>query len=121
MPHSRDPAFLSDMLTAARGILRSLQGRSLADYQRDEDFRLVTERRLEIIGEAARRLSDELRALHPGIPWRRVIGLRNVLAHQYDEVDDVEVWRLVNENLPRLVEWLESVLPSPPPDPEPEP
>jgi len=76
---------------------------------------------LEIIGEAARRLSDEFRAAHPGIPWRKVIGLRNVLAHRYDEVDDVEVWRLAREEIPPLVQQLEAVLPPAPPDPEPEP
>lgn len=76
---------------------------------------------MEIIGEAARRLSDEFRAAHPGIPWRKVIGLRNVLAHRYDEVDDVEVWRLAREEIPPLVQQLEAVLPPAPPDPEPEP
>ena len=91
------------MLTAARGILRSLAGRSIDDYLADEDVRLMTERRLEIMGEAARRLSEEFRAGHSDIPWRRIIGLRNILAHRYDEVDDVELWGLIDKEVPDLI------------------
>lgn len=118
---SRDPAFLSDMMSAVRGILNSLRERTLDDYLAVEDLRLATERRLEVIGEAARRLSDEFRTAHPDIPWRKLVGLRNVIAHQYDEVDDAEIWRLANREIPGLLQWLESVLPAPPSDPEAEP
>ena len=107
------------MLTAARGILRSVADRTFDDFLASEDLRLMTERRLEIMGEAARRLSDNLRNEHADIPWQRIIGLRNVLAHRYDDVDDVELWRLIEEDIPGLVAQLESISPPPPIDPEP--
>jgi uncharacterized protein with HEPN domain len=107
------------MLHAAIGIVRSMTGCKLDDYLADEDLRLATERRLEVIGEAARRLSEEFRNAHPGIPWRKVVGLRNVIAHQYDDVDDTLIWNLATDEIPRLIQWLESVLPPPPLDPEP--
>jgi uncharacterized protein with HEPN domain len=59
-------------------------------------------RNFEVIGEAAGRLSEELRRAYPATPWKSVIGLRNVLIHNYAGVDIDEVWRIVEQDLPRL-------------------
>jgi len=109
-PEARDPACITDMLNAARGISRSLQGVSLAKYQSNEDLRHAVERKLEIMGEAARRISDGLRAKHPQIPWQAIIGQRNVLIHGYDQVDDARVWRLAETHIASLIPMLETVL-----------
>jgi len=61
-------------------------------------------------GEAANRLSDEFRATHPSIPWRDVIGMRNILAHQYDKVDIDTIWDVVHRDIPELVAMLQSML-----------
>jgi uncharacterized protein with HEPN domain len=116
MPPDRDLAYLSDMLAAARGLIRSVSGKTLDCYLSDEDLRRATERRLEIIGEAARRLSDGFRDAHSVIPWRKVIGLRNIIAHQYDDVDDEQIWRLTCAELPRLIGWLDTVVAELPPE-----
>ena len=108
-PEARDPACIADMLNAARGIARALDGVPLERYQTDEDLRHAVERKLEIMGEAARRVSDSLREKHPEIPWRAIIGQRNVLIHGYDEIDDTRVWRLAAEHIPRTVGQLEKV------------
>jgi uncharacterized protein with HEPN domain len=81
MRPDRDKVYLWDMLKAAQGVASSLQGLTLADYASDENLRLATERRLEILGEAARRISPELREAHPEIPWRLIVDQRNVLIH----------------------------------------
>ena len=65
-PEARDPVCVIDMLSAARGVVRSLQGVSLAKYQSDQDLRHAVERKIEIMGEAARRLSDGLREKNSG-------------------------------------------------------
>ena len=109
-PEARDPVCVIDMLSAARGVVRSLQGVSLAKYQSDQDLRHAVERKIEIMGEAARRLSDGLREKHPEIPWRAIIGQRNVLIHGYDQVDDERVWRLAETHIPALIPALEAVL-----------
>ncbi|MHA0858502.1 HepT-like ribonuclease domain-containing protein [Paenibacillus sp. CMAA1364] len=57
-------------------------------------------RNLEIIGEAARNVSDEVRNKYPDIPWRNMIGLRNILIHQYFGVDESIVWEVIKTNLP---------------------
>jgi len=78
-PDEMDAARLWDMLTYARGVERAMHGRKFEAYIADDNLRLAVERRLEIIGEAARNVSPAFRAAHSEIPWRRIIGLRNVL------------------------------------------
>lgn len=77
-------------------------------------MQLAVERCIEIIGEAARRLSDGFKASRPEIPWARIVGQRNVLAHEYREVQLERLWRVVREQLPALVASLEAELPPPP-------
>jgi uncharacterized protein with HEPN domain len=69
---------------------------------------------VEIIGEAARRVSQEFKQQHPEIPWARIVAQRNVLAHEYGEVDPTRMWRLVVEHLPELIEQLEPLVPEAP-------
>lgn len=67
-------------------------------------------RQLEIIGEATKRLSPILRDRHPGIPWRQIAGLRDVLIHDYMGVDLEAVWQVVQKDLPRLKSGVEALL-----------
>ena len=69
---------------------------------------------MEIIGEAARRVSAEFKRQHPEIPWARIVAQRNVLAHEYGEIDPTRMWRLVVEDLPRLIKQLGPLVPQPP-------
>jgi uncharacterized protein with HEPN domain len=110
-PEDRDAAYLYDMVQAARKAIAALEGKGLPEYLADEDLRLIIERRLEIIGEAARRLSENFRNEHPEVSWRRLIGLRNVMAHQYDEIDHERICIVVKTYLPTLVRTLEQMLP----------
>jgi uncharacterized protein with HEPN domain len=113
-PEARDPAALWDMLRAARAIVSFAGSLSLDAYRANPLVRRAVERELEILGEAARRVSDTTRARHDGIPWQQIVGLRNVLAHQYDEIDDERVWRLAKDDVPRLVRQLEPLVPDTP-------
>jgi uncharacterized protein with HEPN domain len=65
---------------------------------------------VEIIGEAAGRISDEVRAGHPQIPWRDIVGMRHHLIHAYYDVNLDIVWQTVTEDLPPLIPSLESIL-----------
>jgi uncharacterized protein with HEPN domain len=78
-PERGDLAFLWDMLDAARAIQEFVAGKKLEEYARDRMMRGAVERHIEIIGEAARNLSESLRGEHPEIPWRTIIAQRNVL------------------------------------------
>jgi uncharacterized protein with HEPN domain len=124
MPRERsgrtDAASLLDIIVAGESIARYLGGKTRADFDADEMFRAAVERKIEIIGEAACRISETFRAQHPMIPWRKVIGTRHVLAHDYDEVNTDIVWKIATEYVPELLSLIKPLLPPPPPDPEPE-
>jgi uncharacterized protein with HEPN domain len=115
-PDERDAGYLLDMIEHARGVVRALQGRTLDDYVRDEDLRLALERRIEIIGEAARRVSPEFQLAHPEIAWRKVIAQRHVLAHEYGEIQDDIMWRVATVSVPELISLLEPLMPPLPSD-----
>jgi len=67
-------------------------------------------RNFEIMGEAAKRISDENRALSPGIPWRRIAGFRDILIHQYEGVQVSEVWKIIQREVPEVKKKIETAL-----------
>ena len=111
LPEDRDPAYIWDMLQAARDILEYISGMRFHDYDSNSMAQAAVERELEIIGEAAGRVSDSLRSSCPEIPWRGMTGLRNVLIHEYGEVRTERVWIVASEKIPELVAALTPLLP----------
>ncbi len=103
-----DRAYVWDMLTAAQAVVSFVDGRSLSDYSSDLMFRSAVERQVEIIGEAARRISREFQTAHPEIPWR------HVLAHDYGEIKHDRLWRVATGHLPELIVLLTPLGSSPP-------
>jgi uncharacterized protein with HEPN domain len=115
-PDDRDAAYLWDMLDAARAIQQFATGVSLDEYLVDRKLQLAVERAIEIIGEAARLLSPEFKAAHPQIPWRQIIAQRNVVAHDYGEIQQDRIWRVATTRIPELIAQLQPLLP--PTDPK---
>lgn len=109
-----DRVYLWDMLTAARAVVSFTHGRSLIEYEGDLLLRSAVERQIEIIGEAARRVSKELQEAHPEIPWRPIQAQRHVLAHDYGEIKHDRVWRVAETYIPALIVQLEPLVPAPP-------
>ena len=119
MPLSRrDPANLWDMLEAAGRIQDFLKDKTFEDFLRDDMLRAAVERNIEIIGEAARRISDELKQEHPEIPWRKIIAQRNVLIHEYDDIDYKQIWEVATFHLVRLIDQIRPLIPPLPPEVE---
>ena len=75
---------------------------TLIEFKTDRRAFYAATRALEIISEAARRLAPLVRERHPELPWRAIIGVGNVLRHNYDDVAEEQVWRTVLEDLPAL-------------------
>ena len=108
----RDGAYLLDIVESARLALSYVEGIDEEDFLEDRQLQDSVVRRLEIIGEAAGRLSDEVRAELAEIPWRSVIGMRNIMIHHYDDVDFTIVWSTVQSSLPHLIAVIEPHLPA---------
>jgi uncharacterized protein with HEPN domain len=85
------------------------KGMGFDDFLKDRKTRNAIERNLEILGESARRVSQEAREGLPDIPWRSMIGLRNVLAHEYGEVRYEVLWNIVRNQLAPLIKQLEEM------------
>jgi uncharacterized protein with HEPN domain len=79
-------------------------------FERDELVQVWIVHHLQLIGEAARSLSDEFRNSHPQLPWSQIIGMRNVLVHDYFGIDAEIVWAAVERDLPKLRAEIESLL-----------
>lgn len=104
-----DALYLSDMLQRARRIEMFTRGGRDA-FIAPELIQDAVIRNFEVIGEAAARVSHELRSQYPDVPWRRVIGFRNVLIHAYTTLSLDEVWEVVETALPHLKTQLESII-----------
>lgn len=109
MPN-RDRQSLEDMLVAGRKIL---------DYASDATRETLptAPMRLDavlyeivVFGEAARRLSGEIRSAHPEVPWKEIIGMRSIITHGYDQIDDDELWQVIERDLPDLIPKLEVIM-----------
>ena len=112
-PEQRARAYLWDMREFARDTRKVVQRISFERLERDRMRRLALERALELLGEAARRVSDSGRGAHPEIDWRALIGQRNVLAHDYAEIDHRRLYANAREKIPVLLSALDRILGEP--------
>ena len=115
-PDRSDLKYVWDMYDASLTALGTTSGRTLAEYERDKAMRYVVERAVEIIGEAARHVSEEFRALHPEIPWKPIVATRHIVAHEYGELEHDKMWRVATTHMPSLVSILKRILDANPPD-----
>lgn len=106
----RDELFLLDILEAADRIAARIAGRDLTSATADEDLQDVVLRRLTVIGEAASKLSEDLRSRHPEVPWKRAIGLRHRVTHGYFGLDWKIIWKTITEDLPPLRQQIAEIL-----------
>jgi uncharacterized protein with HEPN domain len=101
---------LRHMLDAAREAMGYATAKSRPDLDRDRMLQHSLVRCIEIVGEAANRVSDETRAACPALPWPAIVGMRNRLIHAYFDVDLDRLWDTVVADLPPLVAALEAAL-----------
>ncbi len=107
-----DDATLLDLAAACRLVLEFSAGFDRETFLRDRKTQSAVLHQLLLLGEGAKRLSDEFRAEHGAIDWRSIAGMRDKLIHQYDQVDIEQVWLAVAEDVPRLSADLAPLLPT---------
>jgi len=107
----RDTALLLDMLIAAREAREFSEGLTWEEFQRSSLHQHAVAKALENIGEAARKVTDETRTMHPEIPWSQIIGLCHRIVHNYFRLDLVRMWEIVQNDVPALIEMIEPLVP----------
>ena len=110
MSRHEDTVSLRQMLDHIEEAVALAQGRTRNDLESDRVFFLALLKLVEIVGEAATRVSQATQAAHPDLPWREVIGTRNRLIHGYDAVDYDILWEIVATDFPPVAEQLRTVL-----------
>ena len=105
----RDQVYLLDILESAKLALTYAGDKDGEDFFKDVQSQDSVIRRLEIIGEAAKRISEETKAASPYLPWSDMIGMRNIMIHEYDNVDLSMVLETVKRDLPQLIEEMEKI------------
>jgi uncharacterized protein with HEPN domain len=105
---SRDAdLYLEDMRNACRKVLRYTAGMDLRALRHDERTYDAVVRNLEILGEAAKRVPEEYRQRHPNVEWKKISGLRDILAHAYFGIDNAILWDVIANKLEPLLKMLE--------------
>ena len=106
---TRDLTRLSHILDSANAILTFLKGRTRLDFDNDRLFYSAVMRELEIIGEAATKISETTKSLHPEVPWKEMIGLRNRLIHAYFDVNHDIIWKTINVDIPLVHKYINHI------------
>ena len=112
MPVNNDDlAYLWDMLDAAKAVREFLSNSTVHNYLNNRMLRSAVERQVEIVGEAANKVSVSFKKAHHEIPWQRIISQRHVLAHEYGEIKHELLWNVAMIHIPELITKLDKLVP----------
>ncbi len=98
------------MLDAAREAVSFIKDRKRSDLERDRMLVLSLVKSIEIMGEAASKVTKESRDGHPEVPWLNIVGMRNRLIHVYFDIDLDRVWDTITDDLPPVIAALERIV-----------
>lgn len=101
--------YLEDILDSIAHIESYIVGFDVTSFAKDDKVQDAVIRRLEIIGEATKRIPKQVRDAHAGVPWRQMSGMRDILIHEYAGVTTKTVWRTITEDLTLLREAVQNI------------
>ena len=110
-PEDHDLTYLWDMRKAALEVMEFMKGVPYTKFTENKMVRYAVERSLLVVGEAANHISEKFQEKHPEIAWAQIVGLRNVLAHEYGEIKVDRIWSAATGSVPLLLQELEKLLP----------
>ena len=99
------------MLDSAKSIHDFFESHSMENYEENRMLRRAIEREIEIIGEASRKISRDFQIAHPEIPWKAIISLRNILAHDYGNLVNEKIFSVCKKRIPKFIGILPKFLP----------
>ena len=106
----RDQAYFFDILDSAELAVKYLSGITYEEFLQNTSIQDSVIRRIEIIGEASGRVSSASKNKYDQLPWNEMKGMRNLLIHEYDEIDLKDVWNTVKNDLPELIKSIDKIL-----------
>jgi len=112
LPEERDLSLLWDMLEAAKDVVAFIENVKFSDFENDKKLRYATERQILVIGEAAKNISESTKKDYSEIPWKSIVGMRNILAHEYGEVLTSRIWSTAKNDIPNLIAKINAALKS---------
>lgn len=112
MPSRPEDLYLADIVEACHDVRRFVGGRTPDEWYADKVSRYAVLARIAVLGEAANRLSPDLRTRYPDAPWRKIVGFRNVAVREYFAVEWLVVWRIAERDLPELSDYVTRMLPA---------
>lgn len=107
----KDPdVFLRHILESIEWIERYTNGVSENDFLESVQLQDAAVRRIEIIGEATKNIPEEFKTLHPNIPWKKIVGMRDMLIHEYFSVDEQLLWETIQKDVPTFKTQVQQLL-----------
>jgi len=110
MKNRSDLLYVTDMLESITRVEGYIEGMEFNEFKENNMAKDAVLRNLEVLGEAAKNLSTAIKEKYPDIPWKRIIGLRNIVIHGYFGVDFDNIWKIITDNVPEVKPSLEEVL-----------
>ncbi|MDH4241111.1 MAG: DUF86 domain-containing protein [Phycisphaerae bacterium] len=107
----RDDAYMLDMLLAARKVRNYTRNVNWERFRDDDLIQNAVMHKIQIIGEAALKISRQYKDAHSEIPWQMIIGMRNRLVHEYFDIIPDRVWDVVEKDIPELIRLIEPLVP----------
>ncbi|UCG70087.1 MAG: DUF86 domain-containing protein [Thermoplasmata archaeon] len=101
--------YVKDILESIKRIENYISDQSYDEFIKNDMIRDAVLRNLEVIGEAAKNIPDAIREKYPDVPWKRIIGLRNIVIHEYFGVDFENIWKIIKENIPEIKPFIEKI------------
>ncbi len=101
--------YLEDILGFCRKIERYIKDLTRELFEKEEVVVDAVLRNLELLGEASRKLPEDFKTKHSEIPWKKVIGLRNIVIHEYAEIDFDIIWEIITKNIPETKRSIEKI------------
>ena len=102
--NDKDKSYLWDITQASKEILEFVEGVTFHKFCETKMIRYAVERQLIVIGEAANHLSEEFKNSESNIPWGQIIGMRNIIAHEYGEILEERIWMTAKEHIKPLLD-----------------
>jgi uncharacterized protein with HEPN domain len=107
---AEDRIRLLHMVEASQAAMRFVSGRQRSDLQTDQMLLFAVIRAIEVLGEAANKVSEVVRVANPSIPWKAIVGMRNRLIHAYFDLDADMVWATLTTEIPAVLADLQALL-----------